>query len=189
MPSFYNPYRRRRRFRPRVPPSVVQVHRIIAKRRGKCRGCMLRFEVGATIVKLSIRKRYRQACATCGRPPIGSRRYHEACAPADPVAAMHVQAIVAQVAAGFVPGVAPPVVHVAAPKPKTGQELALEAMVKLEDALVTKLKESGTITDEQEKAFARYQKLKESVVLGRPTENENRLALVNAVISAVKLAF
>ena len=178
----------RYRFRPKAPPAVVRVQTIVAKRASKCASCGLAFTAGECVTKLSIRKQYRHACATCKRPPVGSRKYHTACQPLDPVVAMGVQHIAAAVQAGHLGGIAPPVITVNAPKPKTAKDLAIEAMAKLEDALVAQLKTTEP-TPDQEKAFGLYQKLKESVVLGRTNVNEDKLALRNAIVNAVKLVF
>jgi hypothetical protein len=74
-------------------------------------------------------------------------------------------------------------------------DAALQALAKLEDALVLRLGQKGhTITDDQRKAFDRYQKVKALALGGikstnETTRNEALLAMRMAAVDAVKLVF
>lgn len=73
------------------------------------------------------------------------------------------------------------------PSTLSPEESVLFALSAMENALVAKAQKSG-ITQEMEKGFARYNKIK-SLFLGAKTDGETRAALRAAVIDLVKLTF
>lgn len=98
------------------------------------------------------------------------RRYHPRCTPPD--------------------ADKPPITHGApvasAPVlPKTPQEAVNAAMLALENAMVVKAKTSG-ITDEMEKAFTRYQKLK-AMAMRPGSDQEGKTALRLSLIDLIKI--
>lgn len=74
-----------------------------------------------------------------------------------------------------------------APRPSTPTEATLDALLALENALVTRARKSG-ITPEMEKAFQKYQKCK-ALGLHPQTDGEGRAAIRMAVKALVELVF
>lgn len=74
------------------------------------------------------------------------------------------------------------------PSTLSAEDSILYALGALENALIAKATKAGKVTQEQEKAFVRYQKIK-SLFLGARTGGEESSALRMAVIELVKLVF
>ncbi|MBE3072757.1 MAG: hypothetical protein IMZ67_07250 [Acidobacteria bacterium] len=68
---------------------------------------------------------------------------------------------------------------------KSANDLLVEALAKLEDALVAKASETG-VTSKLEREFAQYQKVK-AHVLANANAHEARNALRLALVSAIRM--
>lgn len=130
----------RRRFGGRRSRSAVTQSTTVLKRKSKCRGCGQTLNVGDTVTRLRLKKSIAiVGCVTCGRRLVKLKNYHPRCCPTDINKAMgydptaHVHGVPPPVAAS----VPPP------PKPKTPQDLQLEAIAALEAALMPKARALG----------------------------------------------
>lgn len=163
MPRFA---RRRRRFGAGGSRAVVTQSTAILKRKTKCRACGLAMNVGETATRLRLKKAIAAVgCVTCSRKLTKLKTYHVACCPADINKAMGYDpnAHASHSAGASIP---PP------PKPKTVEDLNLEALATLEAALLARARRSG-ITPEMEKGFKTFQNIKARVLRpGTPGEGE-----------------
>lgn len=159
---------RRRRFGSRSRSAVTQSTCVLT-RKSKCRACGGHLAKGDTVTRLRLKKRFQLPCTGCGHKPAKLKYFHTACTPSDiNVAmgydpAMHAGPTHAAPSGGAVP---PP------PKPKTTQDLDLEALAALEAAMIARAKLRG-ITPAMEKAFKTFQNIKARVLRpGTPGEGE-----------------
>jgi len=146
----------------------------IAKKGGKCSACKSRYEAGAEVTVVNIRRKtyHRHTCVpanvhqlpTAGGPAVGNT-------PEDVVKALSVNWSIG--------------------------ESQLVAMLSLENALVATAKSKG-ITPEMEKAFETYNKLKaravqipagESAAIRESLEKEAATAKRMSIINLVKIVF
>jgi hypothetical protein len=139
-------YRRRRRFG--TSAGAVLQSTMAARRRSKCRACHLPFEKGDTVVRLRLRKSFRQPCVTCGHKLLGVRWYHTQCVPIDLEKAMGYDPQGTRTQAP--PPAAAPVTahsHQAAPpaKPLSVREALIAWMLAGEAALKRKLAENPAL--------------------------------------------
>ncbi len=156
---------------------------------GKCRACGKKFTIGESIVLVQLRKVYRTPCATCGKKPIGKKKYHAACVPTDLNKAMDFDP--AKVPPPFDPyaqPIPPPVAKVAPPpKPPTFNDLALGALLALEKAMAFKVVPPAKKA-ECEAAIAKYKLIKARAL--RPgTPQEGEVATFLAIQQLVKTVF
>jgi hypothetical protein len=177
--------RYRNRFRRSAAPAVT-VKTVFPKRAGKCAGCHGRIDPGTEARQLRLGKKYRATCTGCGRVPVGKKKYHISCLPADVNKAMGFDPNKFQVPNPYAAPqpaakVAPP------PKPPTFEDLALASLLALEKALAFK-KIPANKVDEVEKALAKYKNIKARALRpGTPAEGEVATSL--AIQQLVKLVF
>lgn len=151
--------------RTKVIRSPISVKAKIAKRGGKCSGCRQRFEIGASVTYVRIKK----------------RTYHTAtCVPAN---------------ANQMPTADGPVITTAAEVAKAMSvgwsigEAQMVGLLALENALVCQIKRGHLkMNPDVEKAFDRYEKLK-SMAMRPGSEQEGKQAMKMATIDLVKLVF
>lgn len=143
-------YRRRKRF----GQGAVLQSTLTAKRKAKCRACHLTFEKGDTVIRLRLRKSFRQPCVTCGHKLLGVRWYHTACVPADLEKAMGWDPNAKQHAAP--PPPTPSAAHQVPPppKPQTARDAQLGALLAIENALSRRLAEQPALQQNVELAAA-----------------------------------
>lgn len=144
--------------RKRKVRNPITVRQRVTKKGGRCAGCRQRYEIGDNVTVVKVKRRVFHT-ASCVPPNIDQ-----------------IGTIIGQQNTGA------PVTM-----PKTHGEAAMDAMVRLENALVLRAKAVG-ITDEMEKIFDRYQKLK-GMALRPGSDNEGRMAMVQSLIALVKLVF
>lgn len=177
---------RRRRFGTRSRSAVTQSTCILA-RKAKCRGCGGKLAKGDTAARLRLKKSFQAPCTACGHKPAKLKYFHPHCVPADINKAMGYDPAANTAAHTHVPpsagGAVPP-----PPKPKSIQDLSLEALSSLEAALIAKSPALGINAQhtkahpahvagckacEVEKAFKTYQNIKARVLRpGTPAEGE-----------------
>lgn len=178
-------YRRRRRGFGGMKSPVMQEQKV-AKKRGKCRGCKGTFEIGDTVVRLRLRKTYRQPCALCNHKLLGVRWFHVGCVPVDVNAAMGYDPN-AQQTHSHTP---PPSQHQVPPPPKP---LALEdkqfkLLSDTVDVVRARVAGNRTLIAELEKDFKTFQGCTARAL--RPgTVPEGQSALKQALLRMIKLAF
>lgn len=181
-------YRPRRRFGAR---GAVLQSTLTAKRKAKCRGCHQTFEQGDTVVRLRLRKSFRQPCVTCGHKLLGVKWFHTQCVPPDPERAMgwvpHAQQHAttpppAQPARG---GAVPP-----PPKPQSAQDAQLGALLAIENAIKRRLAENPALANDTtlNKTLATYNACK-AHALRNKNDNEALLGLKNALKRALDLVY
>jgi hypothetical protein len=163
---------------------AVTVKTVFPKRAGKCAGCKQRIEPGAEARQVRLGKRFRLACTGCGKVPVGKKKFHPTCVPADLNKTMGYDPsrfVTAPVYTAPTHAVAPP------PKPPTFDELALASLLALEKAMAFKqvsAKNAPAVRD----ALAKYQKIKARAL--RPgTPGEGEVATSLAIQQLVKLVF
>lgn len=179
-------YHRRRRF----GQGAVLQSTMTAKRKAKCRGCNNTFEKGETVVRLRLRKSFRQPCATCGHKLLGVRWYHTGCVPANIEKAMGWDPNAQRAAATPPPpvnkgGAVPP-----PPKPQSAADAQLGALLSIENALKRRLAESPALQNDPQlaKTLATYNSCK-AHALRNANDNEARLGLKNALKRALDLVY
>lgn len=148
----------RRATRTKKVRSPIRVKSRTAKKGGKCTGCKGQYVAGDPITVVWVKRRTFHT-GTCVPPGIDQ-----------------ISTIV---------GVAQPTAQ--RPMPKTAGEAAMDALLALENALVLRAKTVG-ITEEMEKSFDRYNKLK-GMALRPGSDNEGRQAMKLATVELVKLVF
>lgn len=182
---------------PRSP--VKESHGVQKGRASKCATCGGRIEPGDAFIRLRLSKRWRHPCATCGTQPRAAKRFHPSCKPTDVYKAMGVNPNQqpghmhnpppGQPIPPSMGGAVPP-----PPKPKTPDELALEALVTLEAALIAKVRPKMVIKDgklsmppELEAMWKKMQGLKARVLRpGTPAEGEVATSLlIQQLVKAV----
>lgn len=121
--------------------------------------------VGETCTRLRLKKALAIfGCVTCSRRLVKLKNYHTACCPPDINKAMGYDPAAHQASVNHT--VPPP------PKPKTTQDLDLEALASLEAALLGRARARG-VTPEMKKAFATFNNIKARVLRpGTPGEGE-----------------
>lgn len=172
---------------------VISISTVTQRKKKKCATCGDEMPPGTDLYRIRTRKAYRTPCSTCGQKPARVKYFHNtlACQPLDPYVAMHVDRTGAAQQAAPAPdphrshgagnAVPPP------PKPPTLEEVNLEALVKLEAAVIFKAQRKG-ITPELEKAFKTFQGLKARVL--RPgTEAEGEVAVKVALKRVIDLVY
>lgn len=174
--------RRRQRF----GQGAVMQSSMTARKKAKCRGCNLTFEKGDPVVRLRLRKAFRNPCVTCGHRLLGVRWFHPSCVPPDANKAMGYDPAAQAYGAPQPPPsaahahtVAPP------PKPMSPEELILAALLASEAAIKARARVIGK-TPEVLKLLATYGKMKAHVL--RPgNDNEQIVAIRQTMIAAIKL--
>lgn len=179
-------YRRRHRFQ-RPSKSPISTKTVYPKRTGKCAGCGQPIAPGTQCTQVRLMKKYRFPCDSCGKVPVGKKKYHDTCVPADLNKAMGFDpAKLAPPpnpyarAVSSTPAVAPP------PKPPTFNELALAALLALEKAMAFK-QVAPEKKKEVEAAIAKYKLIKARALRpGTPAEGEVATSLaIQALIKTV----
>jgi hypothetical protein len=159
-------FNRRRRFG--TSRAAVTQSLCILKRKSKCRACGQPLALGDTVTRLRLKKSFQMPCTGCGHKPSKLKYFHTACVPADINKAMGYDPAMHTGTAHAAPGnsVPPP------PKPRTLEDINLEALAALEAAVIAKAKKRG-VTPEMEKAFKTFQNIKARVLRpGTPGEAE-----------------
>ena len=217
MSSYGRPYRRRSRFsRTGGTRTVVKVSTgVQSKNRTKCHGCGSYIEVGEQFTRLRLKSAFRSPCPTCSTKPKGAKRFHTRCVPSQPDAQEKAMGYDRNartnvrrscVSCGYDLGTASPkycpscggdpytrkaasaIIAPPPPKPKSAQDLTLEAMVSLEAALVAQLKQrKRAMTPELEKDFKTFQNIKQRIL--RPgSAGEEEAATVVGLQRLIKMA-
>jgi hypothetical protein len=145
----------------KVIRNPIRVKERVAKKGGRCAACRLRYEPGDPVTVVNVKRKtfHRNGCvpANVDMPTA-----------AGPVIANTPTAVVQALSAQWSPG-----------------EAKLVGMMALENAMVVVAKAMPVITEEIEKAFDRYEKLKSSAL--RPgSENEGNMAMREALIKLVR---
>jgi hypothetical protein len=180
-------YRHRRsgfRRHPTAKPPVRSSPAVLP-RKTKCRGCGQDIPAGELLTRLRLRKSRQVPCTTCSHRPPKVKYFHVHCVPVDIDAAMGI--LPAGPQAGPAPAYQAPRPVAAPSKPPTPEEAALVALLKFEEALITKAKACG-VSKELEAHFKTYQNIKARALRpGTPAEGDTALRM--ALIHAVKLVF
>lgn len=175
-----------RRKRQATPITRSDIPMPKTKSRRKCAACKQTLTMGEPVVRLRLKKSYQLPCTGCGHLPAKLKFFHAACVPADINRAM-----------GYDPnahGHAPPPQSTAPgnavpppPKPKSAQQLALDALVSLEAAVIARAQQKG-VTDEMRAAFKQFQNIKARVLRpGTPAEGETATSI--ALQKIIKLVY
>lgn len=169
---------------------------VVLKRKTKCRACLQAMAAGETAVRLRLKKSIAAVgCPTCSRKLVKLKNFHTTCAPVDINKAMGYDASAHQhvptPGAPDTSSVPPP------PKPKSQQDLNLEALASLEAALVCKVKpllklnpttRKMELPPDVEKQFKTLQGIKARVL--RPgTEAEGEVALPIALKRIIDMVY
>lgn len=153
------------------------------KSRRKCAACNIHLDVGESVVRLRLKKRFQQPCSVCSHKPAKLKFFHAACAPTDINRAMGYDPNAG--AAGPIPNgnaVAPP------PKPMSAKDAALGALVAIDKAIGRRLAENRALQEDKEFAatYQTYIGCKERAL--RPgTDAEGAIALKMAMKKALNL--
>lgn len=174
-------YRRRFGGRRRGPVhGPVMSSRTTARKAAKCRGCGGAYAVGDEVVRLRLRKNYRQSCVTCGHKLPGVKFFHPQCVPSDHAKAM-----------GYNPHNAPPPPGNAVPpppKPMTVEEHQLAALLQIEKALSARIANRPALKKELESLFNTYNGCKARALRGI-TPGEELVGMKMALKKAIDLVF
>jgi hypothetical protein len=145
-------------------------------RKSTCRHCGQAIAKGDTATRLRLKKRFQQPCTGCGHKPAKLKYFHTACCPTDINLAMGYDPAMHAGAPSATCSAPPP------PKPKTLEDINLEALASLEAAVVAKAQKRG-VTPEMEKAFKTFQNIKARVLRpGTPGEGE---AAINVALKRI----
>jgi len=180
--------RRRNRFgfgRSSGSSAPVTTRQQPARKRGRCAACRSFFEQGEIISVLKLKKRFR--LLSCGHTLTGTKKFHSACVPPDPVLAMGYDPAKA---GAYVPPPPPSAAHNVAPpaKPVTADDAALAALVAIETAIKAACRNNPAHVAEIAKLFKTYQGLKARAL--RPgTPEEGVTAMKIAIKKALDLVF
>lgn len=152
------------------------------KSRRKCAACNVHLDVGESVVRLRLKKRFQQPCSVCSHKPAKLKFFHAACAPADINRAMGYDP---NAGAGPIPNgnaVAPP------PKPMTAKDAATAALVAIDKAISRRLAENRALQEDKEFAamYATYQGCK-TLALRPGTDEESKMAMKMAMKKALNL--
>lgn len=185
-------HRRRRRFGSVNRGAVLQ-STMIARKRSKCRACSLPFEKGDEVVRLRLRKTFRNPCVTCGHKLLGVRWYHPTCVPLDLNKAMGFDPAQPYGAAPATTGAPPPPpTHQVSPppKPQTAADASLSALLAIENALKRRLAENPALAKDVQvaKTLDTYNGCK-AHALRNKNDNEARLGMKNALKRSLDLIF
>jgi hypothetical protein len=162
----------------------VTSHQLPARKRGRCASCRGYYEKGDIITTLKLKKAYR--VLACGHTLKGAKRFHTACAPPDITSAMGYDPTKAGAYVPPTTTAAPP------PKPPTHDELALAALLAIEQAVKSRARAVKGIDPVAYKdiadKFKTFQGLKARAL--RPgTPEEGNVAMKMAMKRALDIVF
>lgn len=184
-------YGRRRRFGfgGRRTSSPVTSHTGAARKRGRCVACRSYFEKGDQIITLKLKKRY--ALLACGHTLKRSKKFHTGCVPQDIITAMGYDPAKA---GQYVPPPPPSAQHNVAPPPKPAshEDLALSALLAVENAIKARAKAVKTIDPVQYKEIAEKFKTFQGIkarALRPGTEHEGTTAMKLALRKGLDIVF
>ena len=171
----------------RTQRSPITETTVWVKKRTICKACSCGIEAGEQAIKLKLRKAYRVPCGSCGKKPVGSKKFHIKCRPTDFNKAMGFDPAKFTAAP---PPVAPTHTVPPPPKPPSLREAQEAALLAFETALKRRIAENPALVKdaELEKTLKTYQGCKGRALRGS-TDAEAMVGMKMALKRALDLVF